>query len=294
MADPVVGNREVEATAGQAKGARMDRDASLRDILDLLRSGEEKKIRRALALVAREHVVEARSALLDFLHGLPAGALRDAVAGTLAVLDAGGRSGARHGASQRPPEGAVPSRDGFSSSDVHVRLDAVIEATVTKDRGAADALVALARSEREPQVRRMLAKALERVLGRDAFWIIVEHLLGDGDPEVRITAVEALEELHALRACPFFFRMLLDPSEKVVAHVKGALNRFGRADLLRAAEVGSKLKDPSIRRAVALALADMGEVASRAVVDRLLGDEDPEVREAAALARARLDEAGGG
>lgn len=269
----------------------------LRKVLDFLRSGDPVRQQKALAVIARFHMVEARTALSDFLHGLPAGPLHDAASRTLTLLAERSRHGSSEsaeGSAPSPPveDPGVPKGTGRMPRDVHGRLEAVIEASATKDRSAADDLLFLCKSEREPLIRRMLAKALERVLGKEGFWPIVENLLGDSDPEVRISAVEALEEMGDLRACPFFFRLLADSHEKVHAHVVAALGHFSRPQLLQAAEVASHSKDVAMRRAAASALINLGEPASLPLLQHLLEDSDEEVIRLARCALKALSDGG--
>lgn len=155
---------------------------------------------------------------------------------------------------------------------------------------AENALIETA-SHREERVRRSVATALAR-LGTARSIQMVQQMLGDPVPEVRVHAVQGLGSVKMPRAVSVLSRALdgeQDP--EVQAVILAALGRQATeeavARLTKAAEAEGRLfkrKPTALRVSAVQALAEANTPAAVAALQRFVEDKDRDVRDAAVRA----------
>jgi len=143
----------------------------------------------------------------------------------------------------------------------------------------------------EERVRRSVATALAR-LGTARAIQIVQQMLADPVPEVRVHAVQGLGGVTMPRAVSVLSRALdSEQDQEVQAVILAALGRQATdeavARLLKAAEPDGRLfkrKPTALRVSAVQALAEANTPAALAALKRFVEDKDRDVRDAAARA----------
>ncbi|MFW5952432.1 MAG: HEAT repeat domain-containing protein, partial [Gemmatimonadota bacterium] len=144
--------------------------------------------------------------------------------------------------------------------------------------------------ETDPGTRQALLQAVGRAAGEAALDVLVPAL-EDEELDVRLAAIEALGSTGSDAAVTPLSSALQGSRAERVAALRG-LGRIGSA--AAAAPVGGALddSDPDIRRAAALAAAELRGGIDERWLDRMVRDEDALVRSCAARILAREGEAG--
>jgi HEAT repeat protein len=171
------------------------------------------------------------------------------------------------------------------------RRNAVVEALVALGGDAVPPLVEAVKGK--PEHRKMIADTLG-LIGHAAAVAPLTGLLGDGDPNVRVAAAEALGRIGGDEAQAALRRMLASRSggqgegTEVIVHLAAldGLNRSGAH--LPAAELAPLYQEPGLRRAAIEALGRSGDAAALPLLSSALGDGARSVREAAVCAIASL------
>ncbi len=166
------------------------------------------------------------------------------------------------------------------------------------DAGADKRLAVLMESMRDPDpnVRRAAAAGLGEMREKSAVPILTDVLENDTDPEVRFTALGALEIIGDPKSISSFEKAFGDPDERVRQGAAHALSGYWGESAHKALVSALKNeKSARVRRSVAEALGNPGimgryaahkwdstELTQAALVDSLKNDEDYGVRATAA------------
>jgi hypothetical protein len=148
-----------------------------------------------------------------------------------------------------------------------------------------------AATHREERVRRSVATALSR-LGTARSVQVVQQMLTDPVPEVRVHAVQGLGGVKMPRAVSVLSRALDgEQDQEVQAVILAALGRQATVEavarLQKAAEPDGRLfkrKPTALRVSAVQALAEANTPAAVAALKRFADDKDREVRDAAVRA----------
>jgi len=196
-------------------------------------------------------------------------------------------------AAARAASGAYQARfkslaDDLQSPDLAVRLASLRSLGSLHDPKAIPVLVPwLLQSVRSSDELVMAATVLGR-FGSQVPAPQLRHLASHEDPQVRMAAVSALQQITAMSAGDYMLRSKED-DDALRLNALAGLGHLSHAEAAEALILGLGHEKPLVRQAACIGLGRLGDKANGDKLKTALTDSDPMVRRYAAEAIARLD-----